>query len=203
MAPREVPIVLGIFVAMAALVAFAVAAQLDRAEPRPEGARVVQLDPRPRHASTADGLAIGGVALAGLITAATAVRAQRRRSAARGTDAGAPAEPGPGGRMFTRRAALAMSLWTCFTAPALWYMLRRPPAELPLFVGPCVLLLPPIRVYLRYRDGEAEWVPWILGCAAITLAITADPRSAWALASLALVCHACALAQERRRRQAG
>ena len=112
-------------------------------------------------------------------------------------DGTAPAS-GPA-RALGRRAFLVVSLWTCLFVPALMYMLRRPPGEALQLVGPCALLLLPVRVYLRGGDGESEWVPWLVGLASVALVTTGAWWSVAGPLVVALVCYGCALRDERRR----
>ena len=101
--------------------------------------------------------------------------------------------------MLTRRAGLVFALWACVAALSLWFMLRRPPGERLFFLVPCALLLSPARVYVRYRDGEAMWAPWLMALAVVVLGVTREPKCTWGLLLVAVVCHACVLREERAR----
>lgn len=200
MAPRELPILLGIFVTLTTVSVHTVAVRLDRASPRPDTPRVLTLEAHARDVSAADALLGASVALLAVAAVATQLRAARRRGSAKASEAVAPSPAMRGVTVPTRRAVLVMSMWTCLFVPGLMYMLRRPPAEAPLFLGPCALLLLPVRVYLRHGAGEAEWVPWLVGGAALALLVTGDPRSVAGPLILAMICYGCALRDERRRR---
>ncbi len=103
-------------------------------------------------------------------------------------------------RTLAWRTGLVLVEWACFAALSFAFMLRRPPEEWPFFLVPCVLLLPPARVYVRYREGEALWAPWLLALSVLVLGVTREPRCTWGLLLIAGVCQFCVLRQEHARR---
>lgn len=197
-APREVPIILGLFVALAALTAHVVADALDRTSPRPEGPRVARLAPGARAPSSTDLLTMVGVGLLGGVGVAAQVFGRRARLLQAGAgEAPAPRRlPAPERRMLARRTGLVFGEWVCFAALSFGFMLRRPPGEWLLFLVPCVLLVPAARAYVRYREGEAMWAPWLLAFATLVLGVTREPKSTWGLLLIAAVCQVCVLRQE-------
>ncbi|MFY2559476.1 hypothetical protein ACN469_17720 [Corallococcus terminator] len=206
-APREVPIILGVFVALAAMMAHTLAVRLDQTSPRPSGPRVTVLAPNARSPALADFMVMGSTAAVGLMAVATQVRSRRARllvlraeedsrmghSQPRGL---APSERG----LLAWRTGLVLVEWACYAALSFGFMLHRPPDEWPRFLVPCVLLLLPARVYVRYREGEAVWAPWLLGLSVVVLGMTREPPLTWGLLLIAGVCHVCVLRQEHARR---
>ncbi|AKF87002.1 hypothetical protein MFUL124B02_36305 [Myxococcus fulvus 124B02] len=215
-APREVPILLGIFVALAAMMAHVIAPRLDVSSPRPEGPRVAPLAPEARAPSSRDWGVIVGVGILGLVALGAQVRSRRARLL---QEVVVPprseeeaASPGPtvaqaraflawrgARRVLARRAGLVLVEWTAFTALSLWLMLRAPSGDWLSFSLPCLLLVLPARVYVRYREGESLWVPWMLGLSVVVLAATREPRCTWGLLLIAGVCQVCVWRQERAR----
>ncbi|NBD08989.1 MULTISPECIES: hypothetical protein [Corallococcus] len=201
-APREVPIILGLFVTLAALMAHVVADRLDRTSARPEGPRAARLEPGARAPTPVDLLAMVGVGVLGV--GGVTVQALGRRARlldALGAGASSPRRlPAPERRMLARRTGLVLGEWVCFAALSFGFMLRRPPGEWLLFLVPCVLLVLPARVYVRYRDGEAMWAPWLLAFAVLALGATRAPKSTWGLLLIVGVCQVCVLRQEHAER---
>jgi hypothetical protein len=193
-APREVPIILGVFIALATMMGHLVAARLEQESPRPERPRVTLLALRARAPSQMDILSMVGIGVVSLVSIATQIRARRAwLLSATGEDTVSPTPrmlPTHEREMLARRAGLVFALWACFVALSLWFMLRRPPAERLYFLVPCALLLLPARVYVRYRDGEAMWALWLMGLAAVVLGVTREPKCTWGLLLVAVVCHA-------------
>jgi hypothetical protein len=213
-APREVPIILGVFVALAAMMAHVIATRLDVSSPRPEGPRVAPLAPEARAPSSRDWGVIVGVGVLGLVALGAQVHSRRSRllqeAAMPPPSAEEAASPGPSvaqaraflawrgaRRVLARRTGLVLAEWSAFTALSLWLMLRAPSGDWLSFALPCLLLVFPARVYVRYREGESLWVPWMLGLSVVVLAATREPRCTWGLLLIAGVCQVCVWRQER------
>ncbi|WP_141327806.1 hypothetical protein [Myxococcus sp. AB025B] len=216
-APREVPIILGVFVALAAMMAHVLATRLDGASPRAEGPRVAPLAAEARVPSPRDWGVIVGVGVLGLVALGAQVRSRRARLREqvaippRSTEEAPSSGPSVADaraflawrgarRVLARRTVLVLVEWSAFTALSLWLMLHAPSGDWPVFALPCALLVGPSRVYVRYREGESLWAPWLLGLSVLVLAMTREPRCTWGLLLIAGVCQGCVWRQERARR---
>ncbi|NVJ20008.1 hypothetical protein HUW62_01985 [Myxococcus sp. AM011] len=210
-APREVPIILGVLIAVATVMTHTVAGLLDVSAPRPSGPRVAVLAGSPRVPSLSDFVAMVGVGALGLVAIAAQVRSRRARLREAQTGVGPLTGDGPPAsvtrglpaserRTLAWRTGLVLVEWAGFATLSMAFMLRRPPEEWPFFLVPCVLLLPPARVYVRYREGEALWAPWLLALSVLVLGVTREPRCTWGLLLIAGVCQFCVLRQEHARR---
>lgn len=184
-APREVPILLGLFASCGSVATHLVRATLERSQRRAAGLPVEPLAPFAPVAalSPADGVILLGVVLAGALAVLTA----------------RPWRPPPQPTMWRRRVARVLALWAAFAALSIGVTARRSIAEWASVLVPCAILALPARTYARHHDGEAEWAPWVIGFAIVVMGLTRDPKYTWGLLVIALVTHGVALAQERRR----
>ena len=203
-APREVPILLGILVTLATLMGYFATVRLEQARARSERRSVTQ--PAARPVSEAEVLAVAGTVLGGLLGVAAQVRTRRaqllREAAQSGTDARFRTLMPHQRAMLTRRTVLVLSLWGAFLFFSIGSLRYHPIAHSAYFLIPGALLPLPMRVYVRYPDGASDWVPWLMGSAALALVVTHDARYAWGPLGIAAVCYVCALRQERAKRRA-
>jgi hypothetical protein len=196
--PRDIVILWGISVSVAAIAAHIVFARLSADSPSTGTVHSESVATAERYPTLADGLAIGAVVLSGIVSLATPIR----RHAGSQILHSKSTRPGRSGRGLDerwRRFTLILGLWTGFSVTSYVFMLRRPPADSFAFCAMCILLLLPLRVYLRHGD-RAEWVPWIMGCSWLTLVLTREPTYVFGPVFVGLLGYTAAILHARKRR---
>jgi hypothetical protein len=165
MPPRDLPILLGLLTAIGGLTAHNAATVLHRSQGLSSPATLASA---PRLLSEADVASAAVVLVIGVGAVAAQALARRRATP--------PQERAS--RELARRSALVLALWVAVLLLSLGLMLRHPVESRLAFLAPAALLIGPARVYVRYRDGEASWVPWSMGYVLAVLALTRAPMYA-------------------------